>query len=155
MNLERYLPPTWHRPYRTTVTLLLIALYGAVAGPTVATMLLALRENGVTAELPLAVLLSPLTIVLAGPGVFVLGLVFGWMLLGLARLGTNGLAARVGLAVLVATVAWWLNEPLPGEAAGSSEFSDWLVWVASAAVAALIFTRGWVAHRIAFADQED
>ncbi|MCC6717471.1 MAG: hypothetical protein IT555_06270 [Acetobacteraceae bacterium] len=155
MDLESYLPPTWRRAFRTAVTLVLIALYAAVAAPTVATMLLALRANGVTAELPLAVLLAPLSIVLAGPGVFVLGLVFGWMLLGLARLGTNGVAARVGLAVLVATVAWWLHEPLPGAVAASSGFGDWLVWAASAAAAALIFTRGWVAHRIAFADRED
>ncbi len=143
--------PAWRRALRHVVTLLLIGFYVALAAPTVATALMALRANGFSSQLLYSLVLVPWAIVLGGPGAFVLGLVFGWMLLVLAMQGINRLAVRVALAVLVATVAWWLAEPLPnGGPAG-----DWLVWAGSAAVASLIFTRGWVAHRITHPVRED
>jgi len=143
--------PAWRRALRHAVTLLLIGLYVALAAPAVATVLMALRANGLSWQLPYSIMLTPWAVLLGGPGAFVLGLVFGWMLLVLAMQGINMLAARVGLAVLVATAAWWLAEPLPnGGPAG-----DWLVWAGSAAVASLIFTRGWVAHRITHPVRED
>jgi hypothetical protein len=143
--------PAWRRTLRHAVTLLLIGLYVALAAPTVATVLMAIRTNGVSWELPYSIMLAPWAVMLAGPGVFVLGLVFGWMLIVLAMQGVNRLEVRIGLAVLVASVAWWLAEPLPnGGAAG-----DWAVWAGSAAAASLIFTRGWVAHRITHPALED
>jgi len=143
--------PAWRRALRHVVTLLLIGLYVAVAAPVMATVLMALRTNGLSWQLPYSLILTPWAIMMGGPGAFGLGLVFGWMLLVLAMQGINLLAVRVGLAVLVATVAWWLAEPFPnGGAAG-----DWLVWAGSAGVASLIFTRGWVAHRITHPVRED
>ena len=124
----------------------MIGLYCALAAPTIATVLLALRENGLSFALPYSLMLAPLAIALAGPGAFVLGVVFGWMLLALAGMGINSLPVRVGLAVLVASVAWWQAEPLPnGE---SAVLGDWWVWAGSAAVTSLLFTRGWVARRL-------
>gem|GEM_PF-4021657 len=146
-----YAAPAWRRALRHVVTVLLIALYVALAAPTVATVLMALQANGLSWELLYSIMLAPWTVLLGGPGAFLLGLVFGWMLLVLAMEDINRLEVRVALAVLVASVAWWLAEPLPnGQPAG-----DWLVWAGSAAVASLIFTHSWVANRITHPVQED
>ena len=162
MNPESTAPPLWRRLLRDAATLLQIGLYTAIAAPTVATVLLALRANGLGFELLYAVIIAPWAMVLAGPGAFLLGVVFGWMLIGLVRMGRNTLASRVGLAVVVATVAWWLAEPLAGatsggaasEGAAGSALGDWLSWSVSAAVSALVFTRGWLAFRVRPADKE-
>jgi hypothetical protein len=144
------LPPIRRRLARHAVTLLLIGLTCAVIAPTVATMLMALQANGLTLQLAYAITLAPWAIMIAGPGVLVLGLIFGWMLLILAAEGHHTLPARLALAVLVASVAWWLAEPLPAAEAAPvrGDAADWLVWAASAASAALVFTRGWVSHRL-------
>jgi hypothetical protein len=146
--------PAWRRARRHAVTLLLVGLYAALVGPSVATVLMAVRANGLAWELFYSITLMPWAVLVLGPGVFALGLVFGWMLIGLAGMGINHLAARMGLAVLVATIAWWLVEPLSADGAGGLP-ADWAVWAVSAAVASLIFTRGWVAHRITHPVRED
>jgi len=153
MDPETPASSPWRRLKRDAVTLLLIAVYCAIAAPTVATVLLALRANGLSVELALSVILAPLAILLSGVGVFVLGLVFGWMLVALVRMGVNTLASRLGLAVLVASVAWWLAEPLPVDGAAVASDAgaavvEWLIWSTSAAVSALVFTRRWLAHRV-------
>ena len=145
--------PPWRRLLRHAATLLLIGVYIAIAAPSVATVLMALRANGLSFELLYSVTLVPWAVLLAGPGAFLLGVVFGWMLIGLVQLGTNTMASRIGLAVVVATIAWWLAEPLPAgarevEAIATSPLSDWLIWCASAAVSALVFTRGWLEYRV-------
>ncbi len=145
----------WRRALRHIVSLLLIGLYVALAAPMVATVLMALRANGLSWQLPYSIMLTPWGVLLGGPGAFVLGLVFGWMLLVLAMQGVNRLAVRVGLAVIVATVAWWLAEPLPNGGGDGAAAGDWLVWAGSAAVASLIFTRSWVADRITHPVRED
>lgn len=139
---------------RHLATVLLVGLYCALVAPSVATVLMSVRANGLTYHLPAALMLAPLAILLAGPAAFLLGVVFGWMLLVLAGMGLNHLGARVALAVLVASVAWWLADPLPeavSDAGGpsGSALGDWLVWAGTAAATALIFTRGWVARRLA------
>jgi len=141
-------PPLARRLARHAVTLLLIGLICAIVAPTVATVLLALRANGPSLELAYSITLAPWAIMLAGPGVFLLGLVFGWMLLVLAAEGHNTLWLRVALAVLVATLAWWLADPLPGAGATPHGIADWLIWAASAAAAAAAVARGWIAHRL-------
>jgi hypothetical protein len=144
-------PSPSRRLARHAVTLLLIGLTCGIVAPTVATLLMALQANGLTLQLPYAFMLAPWAIMIAGPGVFLLGVVFGWMLLVLAAEGHHTLPARLALAVLVASVAWWLDEPLPGPAAESRPGgtpADWLVWATSAAAAGLVFSRGWIAHRL-------
>ncbi len=141
-------PPLWRRLARHATTLLLIAVTCAIVAPTVATLLLAVQANGLSFQAAYAVALAPWAIVIAGPGAFLLGLVFGWMLLFLAAEGHNTLPARIALAVLIASIAWWLSAPLPGTASGAAPTAGWPIWAASAASAALIFTRGWVAHRL-------
>jgi hypothetical protein len=129
------------------VTLAVIGLLAALLAPTVATLLLALRGNGPSFELAYALMLAPWAILLGGPGAFVLGLVFGWMVLVLAWSGINRRDIRIGLGVLVATLAWWLADPLP-QHSDSSDVADWLIWALSAAAPAALLTRGWIAHRI-------
>lgn len=154
-------PPAWRSQMRHVLTVLLIGLYCALAAPTIATVLLALRANGLSFDLVYSPMIAPMAVLYAGPGAFVLGLVFGWMMLVLVQIGLNILPVRVGVAMLIATVAWALAEPLPapGEtgsaegavtaaAVGASEFADWLVWNATAAATALLFTRGWLARRV-------
>ena len=147
-------PPTtspWRRALHHATTLLLIALYSAFAAPAIATMLMALRASGLTAEFPAALILVPLTILFAGPAAFALGLVLGWMLLVLATNGINNLAARTATAALIATTAWWLAEPLPNGTTSettNTALSDWLIWTATAILTALMFTRRWIARRI-------
>ena len=148
-------PPLWRRPpwrqmLRHATTLLLIGLYCAIAAPIVATILMALRTNGLTFELPTSLVLAPLAILLAGPAAFLLGLVFGWMLLILAANGINHLAARTSLAVLIASIVWWLADPLQPKVTGeaNSALGDWLIWTATAAITALMFTRNWLARRV-------
>ena len=143
-------PPPWRRLLRHAITLLLIALYCAIAAPIVATILMALRANGLTPNLPAALVLAPLAILLAGPAAFLFGLVFGWMLLILAKNGINHLAARTSLAILIASIVWWLADPLPNQLPGEAypPASDWLIWTATAALTALMFTRGWIARRV-------
>ena len=148
--MESPLPP-WRRALHHATTLLLIALYSAFAAPAIATMLMALRTSGLTAELPAALILVPLTILFAGPAAFALGLVLGWMLLVLATNGINNLAARTATAALIATTVWWLAEPLPNGTTSettNSALSDWLIWTATAILTALMFTRRWIARRI-------
>jgi hypothetical protein len=146
--------PIWRRALRHAVTLLLIGLYSALVAPSVAAMLMSMRINGLSWELAYSIMLAPWAVVVFGPAAFALGLVFGWMLIVLASNGVNHPAVRVGLAVLVASVAWWLVEPSPGDDANGLA-ADWLVWAPSAAVTSLIFTRGWVAHRITHPVRED
>ena len=141
-------PPLWRRLARHATTLLLIAVTCAIVAPTVATVLLAVQANGLSFQAAYALALAPWAIVIAGPGVFLLGLVFGWMLLVLSAEGYNTLPARIALAVLIASIAWWLSAPLPGTASGAAPTAGWPIWAASAASAALIFTRFWVAHRL-------
>ena len=107
-------PPLWRRLARHATTLLLIAVTCAIVAPTVATVLLAVQANGLSFQAAYALALAPWAIVIAGPGVFLLGLVFGWMLLVLSAEGYNTLPARIALAVLIASIAWWLSDPLPG-----------------------------------------
>ena len=140
-------PPPWRRALRHAATLAAIGLVAALVAPTVATLLLALRGNGPSFELAYAMMLAPWAILLGGPGAFVLGVLFGWMVLVLAWNGINRRDARVGLAVLVATLAWWLAEPLPQQP-GTNPVGDWLIWALSAAAPAALLTRGWIAHRI-------
>jgi hypothetical protein len=148
-------PSPSRRLARHAVTLLLIGLTCGIIAPTFATLLMALQANGLTLQLPYALMLAPWAIMIAGPGVFLLGVVFGWMLLVLAAERHHTLPARLALAVLVASVAWWLSEPLPSPASGPAAAprpggaaADWLVWAASAAAAGAIFSRGWIAHRL-------
>lgn len=146
-------PSLWRRLSRHAVTLLLVGLTCAIIAPTVATLLMAVQANGITLQLPYAVTLAPWAILIAGPGVFLLGVIFGWMLLVLAAEGHHTLPARLALAVLVASIAWWLHEPLPSPTPAATPrpggaAADWLVWAASAATAGLVFTRGWIAHRL-------
>jgi hypothetical protein len=140
-------PPPWRRALRHATTLALFGLVTALVAPTVATLLLALRGNGPSFELAYALMLAPWAILLGGPGAFVLGAIFGWMVLVLASQNLNRLETRLALAVLVATIAWWLAEPLP-QHEGSTPLMDWLTWALSAAATAPIFTRAWVAHRL-------
>ena len=140
------LPPLWRRLARHGLTLLLIGLICAIVAPTIATLLMALQANGPSLELAYAIMLAPWAILLAGPGVFLLGLVFGWMLLVLAAEGLATLPIRTALAVLIASLAWWLAEPAPGAASGPE--AGWLVWALSAAATAPLVTRGWLAHRL-------
>jgi hypothetical protein len=142
------LPPLWRRLARHGLTLLLIGLICAIVAPTIATLLMALQANGPSPELAYAIMLAPWAILLAGPGVFLLGLVFGWMVLVLAAEGHNTMPIRIALAVLIASLAWWLAEPAPGSAATPGPEAGWLVWALSAAATAPLVTRGWVAHRL-------
>ena len=150
--MDEATPPLWRRLARHAATLLIIGLTSAIAAPAVATMLLAAQANGLSYQLVFALTLTPWAIVLGGPGAFLLGLVFGWMLLVLAAQGFNSLPIRLALALVLATLAWWLAEPFPTAAQVASPAAhaagDWPVWAVSAAVTALIFTRGWVAHRL-------
>ena len=153
-------PPLWRRPpwrqmLRHATTLLLIGLYCAIVAPIVATILMALRANGLTLNLPAALVLTPLAILLAGPAAFLFGLVFGWMLLILAANGINHLAARTSLAILIASIVWWLTDPLPNQLPGESysPASDWSIWTGSAAITALMFRRNWVKNRITMNDE--
>ena len=91
--------------------------------------------------------LAPITILFAGPGAFLFGLVFGWMLLVLAANGINRLDARIALAVLIASLAWWLAEPLP-KPDTATDTGDWLIWAVTAALTAVLFTRNWVTRRM-------
>ena len=142
------LPPLWRRLARHGLTLLLIGLICAIVAPTIATLLLALQANGLSPELAYAVMLAPWAVLLAGPGAFLLGLVFGWMVLVLAAEGLNTLPIRIALAVLVASLAWWLAEPVPAADAARPAEAGWLVWALSAAATAPLVTRGWIAHRL-------
>ncbi len=146
-------PPPWRRPLRHATTLLLVGLYCAIVAPIIATMLMAIRANGLTAELPAALILAPMTILYAGPAAFVIGLFLGWMLLVLAANGINNLAARTATAALLATTTWWLTDPLPNGATGeatNTPLSDWLIWIATAALTALMFTRRWISRRLEY-----
>lgn len=140
-------PGAWRRALRHAVTLAVIGLLAALLAPTVATLLLALRGNGPSFELAYALMLAPWAILLGGPGAFVLGLVFGWMVLVLAWSGINRRDIRIGLAVLVATLAWGLADALP-QHPGTNPVADWLIWALSAAAPAALLTSGWIAHRI-------
>ena len=145
-------PPLWRRLRRHAATLLLTGLYCAIVAPTAATVLLALRANGLDYQIVFSLMLAPLAIALGGPGAFVLGVIFGWMLLALAAQGFNNLPVRLALALMLATIAWWLAEPLPTTAQevapASLSADDWLIWAGSAAATATLFTRGWVARRL-------
>ena len=145
-------PPLWRRLARHAATLLIIGFASAIAAPTVVTFMLAARANGLSHQIFFAITLTPLAILLGGPGAFLLGLIFGWMLLILAAQGFNSLPIRIALALVLATLVWWLAEPFPTAAQVASPAShvagDWPIWAVSAAVTALIFTRGWVAHRL-------
>ncbi len=151
-------PPPWRHLLRHAATVLLVGLYCALAAPVIGTVLLALRANGLSFDLIYSPVLAPMAILYAGPGAFVLGLVFGWMILVLAQMGLNSLPVRVAAAVLVATVAWAMAEPLPEApatddaavtaASHGAAFADWLVWNATAALTALLFTRSWLARRV-------
>ncbi len=145
--------PPWRRALRHATTLLLIGLYCAVTAPVIATILMAVRANGLTYELPAALILVPMTILYAGPAAFVLGLILGWMLLVLAVNGINNLAARTATAALIATTVWWLADPLANTTSGENTgtpLGDWLIWSATATLTALMFTRRWIARRIEY-----
>ena len=139
--------PAWRRALRHALTLAMIGAIAALVAPSVATLLLALRANGLSLELAYAVALVPWAILLAGPGAFVLGVLFGWMVLVLAWSDIDRPDLRIALAVLIASLAWWLAEPLPQPTESRSP-ADWLVWAVSAAAPAALLTRGWIAHRI-------
>jgi hypothetical protein len=134
---------------RHGMTLLLAGLGCALVAPTIATVLLAARTNGLGADLLYSPMLAPLAVLYAGGPAFLLGALWAWMVLALVRLDLNLLPARVGAAVVIASTAWALSAPLPAEVADASGLGDWTIWTASAVLTSLVFTRGWWARRAA------
>lgn len=132
---------------RHAMTLVLAGLGSAIVAPTVATVLLAARANGLGLDLLYSPMLAPLAVLYAGPAAFLLGMVAGWMMLALVRLDLNVLPARIGVAVVVASTAWALSAPLPTDGVDASSLGDWTIWCASAVVTSLVFSRGWWARR--------
>ncbi len=132
---------------RHAATLLLAGLGTAIVAPTIATVLLAARANGLGFDLVYSPMLAPLAVLYAGPAAFALGALFAWMALALVPLGLNLAPARIAAAVLVATTAWALSEPLPHAGADPTPLGDWTIWCITAALTALVFPSAWWARR--------
>ena len=147
---------TWRVALRHAATVVWIALVCGVVAPVIATVLLVWQLNGLSLDLLYSPVMAPLTVLYAGPAAFLLGLVFGWMLVGLVWLGLNHLGLRVAVAMLVATLAWSLAGPLAlsdggmpaGDPGAWDEGLNWLVLNGTAGATALVFRRRWLARRV-------